>query len=91
MRELKHLLLKDADKVVKLLKKQGLTISTAESCTGGLLSGAITAVSGSSDVFNAGIVTYSNDAKMKYLGVKEETLRKYGAVSKETAYEMSMG
>ncbi|MBQ2754049.1 MAG: CinA family protein [Clostridia bacterium] len=88
---MKQLLLKDADKVVKLLKKQGLTISTAESCTGGLLSGAITAVSGSSDVFNAGIVTYSNDAKMKYLGVKEETLRKYGAVSKETAYEMSMG
>lgn len=85
------MLLKDADKVVKLLKKHKLTISTAESCTGGLLSGAITAVSGSSDVFNAGIVTYSNDAKMKYLGVKEETLQKYGAVSEHTAYEMSMG
>lgn len=85
------MLLKDADKVVKLLKKHKLTISTAESCTGGLLSGAITAVSGSSDVFNAGIVTYSNDAKMKYLGVKEETLQKYGAVSEQTAYEMSMG
>ena len=85
------MLLKDASKVVDLLKKHNLTISTAESCTGGLLSGAITAVSGSSDVFSAGIVTYSNDAKMKYLGVKEETLQKYGAVSEQTAYEMSMG
>lgn len=85
------MLLKDASKVVELLKKHKLTISTAESCTGGLLSGAITSVSGSSDVFNAGIVTYSNDAKMKYLGVKKETLDKFGAVSENTALEMSNG
>lgn len=85
------MLLKDANKIVELLKKYNLTVSTAESCTGGLLSGAITAVSGSSEVFNAGIVTYSNEAKMKYLGVKEETLSNYGAVSRQTALEMSMG
>ena len=85
------MLLKDANKIVELLKKYNLTVSTAESCTGGLLSGAITAVSGSSEVFNAGIVTYSNEAKMKYLQVKKDTLDKYGAVSEETAREMAEG
>jgi len=85
------LLLKDAETVVNLLNEKKLTISAAESCTGGLLSAAITEVSGASSVLNAGIVTYSNDAKQKYLGVKSDTLQKYGAVSKYTALEMSDG
>lgn len=85
------MLLKDASEAVELLKKKNYTISAAESCTGGLFCGAITEVPGASEVFNAGIVTYSNDAKMKYLGVKKETLEQYGAVSEYTALEMSVG
>lgn len=77
--------------VVGLLKKHGLTISTAESCTGGLLSGRIVNVSGASDVFTEGFVTYSNNAKIKYLNVNPETLNAYGAVSKQTAREMAEG
>ncbi len=85
------MLLKDANQVVRLLIEKNYTISAAESCTGGLFCSAITDVSGASAVFNAGIITYSNDAKMKYLGVKEDTLKQYGAVSKFTALEMSAG
>ncbi len=82
---------KTAADVVKLLLEKHLTFSAAESCTGGLVSAAITSVSGSSEVYNEGICTYANSAKMKYLGVKEETLRKFGAVSENTAYEMATG
>ena len=85
------MLLKDAEAVVNSLNEKKLTISAAESCTGGLLSAAITEVSGASSVLNAGVVTYSNEAKQRYLGVKSETLQKYGAVSKYTALEMSDG
>ena len=77
--------------IVKLLKKRGLTITFAESCTGGLLSGRVVGVSGVSDVYKTGFVTYSNKAKHKLLGVSKKTLKKYGAVSEECAYEMAFG
>ncbi len=80
-----------ASDVVQLLSDRGLSISTAESCTGGLLSGAITGVNGASSVFNLGLCTYANIAKTEKLGVSEETLRLYGAVSSETAAEMAIG
>ena len=78
-------------KVVELIKKLGMNISTAESCTGGMIASRLIDVPGVSEIFKEGIVSYSNDAKMKRLGVKKETLEKYGAVSKETAKEMVMG
>lgn len=77
--------------VVELLDKNGLTISTAESCTGGLLSGRIINVPGASEIIKTGFVTYSNKAKRKYLGVRKSTLEKYGAVSEECAKEMVKG
>lgn len=67
------------------------TLSIAESCTGGLVSSLMTDISGSSNYIKANFVTYANEAKMKYLKVKEETLQKHGAVSKETAHEMVQG
>ncbi|NLJ90487.1 MAG: competence/damage-inducible protein A [Clostridiales bacterium] len=79
------------DVVVSLLEKYNLKLTTAESCTGGLLSGRIINVPGASSVFDEGFITYSNDAKEKYLGVDRETLDKYGAVSKETAIMMAEG
>lgn len=69
----------------------GLTIATAESCTGGLVAAALTEVAGSSDMFERGFVTYSNAAKMELLGVLEETLAAHGAVSEEVAREMADG
>ena len=78
-------------KVVELIKKLGMNISTAESCTGGMIASRLIDVPGVSEIFKEGIVSYSNDAKMKRLGVKKETLEKYGAASKETAKEMVMG
>jgi len=75
--------------LVSLLKKKGKVVATAESCTGGLLASRITSVSGSSNVFKEGIVTYSNEAKMKYLEVNKETLDTFGAVSEECVKEMS--
>lgn len=77
--------------VVKLLLQKKYTLSTAESCTGGLLTGCLVNVSGVSEVLKEGFITYSNEAKMKYLGVNENTLIEYGAVSKETAKEMVIG
>ncbi|MDO5406514.1 MAG: competence/damage-inducible protein A [Eubacteriales bacterium] len=77
--------------VVRLLDKYGLTVTTAESCTGGLLSGRIVNVPGASDVFREGFITYSNKAKRKYLDVSKSTLKKYGAVSEQTAREMATG
>lgn len=77
--------------LVKLLKKSGKTIATCESCTGGLISKRITNVSGASDVFGYGVCTYANEAKIKLLGVSEETLANYGAVSPYTAQEMACG
>lgn len=77
--------------MVDLLIKHKLKISTAESCTGGMLSAYITDFPGSSEVFDMGFVTYSNKAKHTLLGVSNETLDKYGAVSEQTALEMSEG
>ena len=77
--------------LVKLLVERKKTIATCESCTGGLVSAAITAVPGSSGVFGFGICTYANEAKMRLVGVKEETLKQYGAVSEQTAMEMADG
>jgi len=71
------------------LRKRKLTLSTAESCTGGLLGNLITNVSGSSDYFMGGVVSYSNEAKIKILNVPEKIIRDYGAVSKECAYHMA--
>jgi nicotinamide-nucleotide amidase len=68
-----------------------LTIATAESCTGGLVAGALTDIPGSSDVIDRGFVTYSNDAKRAMLGVEAGTLANFGAVSKETAIAMAVG
>jgi len=69
----------------------GVKIATAESCTGGLIAGALTDVAGSSDVFERGFVTYSNAAKREMLGVQAETLEAYGAVSEQVAREMAEG
>ena len=77
--------------VVKQLKKKGLTLSSAESCTGGLIAKRMTDVSGASEVFLGGCVTYTNEVKMKLVNVSAETLEKYGAVSRETAAEMARG
>ena len=77
--------------VVNLLEKNELTISTAESCTGGLLAGSLIIVPGVSDVSKEGFITYTNKAKRKTLGVNKATLKKYGAVSAQTAREMALG
>lgn len=77
--------------VVDGLKKNRLKLATAESCTAGMISAALTSVPGASEVFDFGAATYSNEAKQKVLGVKKETLNKFGAVSAETASEMSAG
>jgi nicotinamide-nucleotide amidase len=74
-----------------LLMKKKLTLATAESCTGGLIAAKLVNYPGISSVFMEGAVTYSNEAKMRRLGVKPETLNRFGAVSKETAYEMAEG
>ena len=77
-----------ANKVVKKLIKKKLKVSFAESCTGGLLSSSITSISGSSKVFNLGLVTYSNKTKIKILKVPKKIIDKYGAVSKECCLTM---
>lgn len=77
--------------VGKMLIEKNISVSCAESCTGGLFAGALTDIPGISSVFERGIVTYSNRAKMEELGVSEETLDKFGAVSPETACEMAEG
>lgn len=80
-----------AEEVVKMLKAAKMTVTTVESCTGGLLSGTLVDVAGVSDVFNQAFVTYANEAKHSLVGVKQETLDSYGAVSEETAREMAKG
>ena len=77
--------------IVTELEKRKMTISTAESCTGGMVASTIVDYPGASAVFMDGIVTYSNEAKMKFLGVEVDTLEKHGAVSHETAKEMCEG
>jgi nicotinamide-nucleotide amidase len=80
-----------AAEVLDLARRRGWRLATAESCTGGLLAGAITAVPGSSDVFEMGFVTYSNAAKTAFLGVRPATLAAHGAVSEAVAAEMAEG
>ena len=78
----------NSKKIVNLLKKNKLKISIAESCTGGLLSSAITSVSGSSKVFTLGLIAYSNQSKIKILKVSKNIMRKYGSVSKQVCKAM---
>jgi nicotinamide-nucleotide amidase len=80
-----------AETVLAEARAKGLKIATAESCTGGLVAGALTAIAGSSDVFERGFVTYSNDAKIETLGVVVDTLDKFGAVSAATAIALAEG
>ena len=80
-----------AERVLAEARKRGLKIATAESCTGGMVSAALTDIAGSSDVFERGFVTYSNDAKQEMLGVAAATIAAHGAVSTQTARAMAEG
>jgi nicotinamide-nucleotide amidase len=82
---------RQARRVLDLCRVQGLRVATAESCTGGLVAGALTDIAGSSDVVDRGFVTYSNEAKQAMLGVPAATLKQHGAVSRETAAAMVKG
>ncbi len=77
--------------ILKNAAEKKLKISCAESCTGGLLGAALTELPGSSEIFNGSAVTYSNEAKKNILGVKEDTLKNFGAVSEQCALEMAQG
>ena len=77
--------------VSQKLKIKGLTLATAESCTGGLLAHILTNISGSSEYFDRGVISYSNTAKQELLDVSENTLKQHGAVSEQTAQEMATG
>lgn len=79
------------EEIGELLKAKKLSLSTAESCTGGGIAALITSIPGSSEYFNGGIVAYSNEVKMSLLHVSAETLEKHGAVSRETVTEMVKG
>jgi len=84
-------LLRAAEHLLETCRRKGRLIATAESCTGGLIAGVLTAIPGSSDVVDCGFVTYSNDAKTKMVGVPEATIRQYGAVSSDVAVAMAQG
>jgi len=84
-------LIEQAQKILNNFEQKNLKICTAESCTGGLLSALFTEISGSSQTFDRGFVTYSNESKTEMLGVKKESLEKFGAVSEEVAKEMAEG
>ncbi|MEX6725769.1 CinA family protein [Parapedomonas caeni] len=81
----------EAEAVLTAFRARGLKIATAESCTGGLLAGALTEIAGSSDVLDRGFVTYSNEAKIKTLGVSLDVLETFGAVSVAVAWAMAQG
>lgn len=83
--------MKVEEEIGALLKECKMTLSTAESCTGGGVAALVTSVPGSSEYFNGGIVAYSNEVKMNLLHVSMETLKKHGAVSRETVTEMAKG
>jgi nicotinamide-nucleotide amidase len=85
------IVLEAAEQLLDICKRKHLTVATAESCTGGLVAAAISAISGSSAVLDRGYVTYSNQAKEQMLGVTPTTLEAYGAVSRECAEEMARG
>lgn len=82
---------KDAFDLIQTLKEHKLTITTAESCTGGLIASKLVDISGASSVFSRGYITYSEEAKMEELGVLESSIKTYGVVSKEVASEMAIG
>ena len=75
----------------EVLKERNLSFALAESCTGGLVAATVTDIAGSSAWFDRGFVTYSNESKIEMLGIRAETLQKYGAVSEQTATEMALG
>ncbi len=80
-----------ADNLLEAARQRGILIATAESCTGGLVAGALTDIAGSSDVFDRGFVTYTNEAKQQMLGVSAKNLDRYGAVSDAIVKEMAYG
>ncbi|MEQ1715144.1 MAG: CinA family protein [Hyphomicrobium sp.] len=86
-----HHLTGRAEKLLQAMRERGMTIATAESCTGGLIAALLTEIPGSSDVVERGFVTYSNQAKMDMLGVPATTLASVGAVSRQTALAMAAG
>jgi len=77
--------------ILELARSQGITIATAESCTGGMVSAALTDIAGSSAIFDRGFVTYTNAAKMELLNVQSKSLDQHGAVSEQVAQEMALG
>lgn len=79
------------EEIVRLLAEKGLTVTTAESCTGGMIAGTLINAAGASEVLNEGYITYSNEAKERLAGVNHNTLETYGAVSAQTAQEMAAG
>ncbi len=79
------------EQLIQILTEQRLTITTAESCTGGLVAGTLVNVAGASDVLNEGYITYSNEAKQRLVNVQSKTLEAFGAVSEQTAREMAVG
>lgn len=79
------------EQLVRMLIEKKLTITTSESCTGGMIAGTIVNAAGASDALDEGYITYSNEAKQRILGVRHDTLEKFGAVSEETAREMAEG
>ena len=79
------------DKIILRLIKKNISISIAESCTGGLISSSITKIKGASEIFSCGIISYSNNSKIKYLSVSKKTLNQFGAVSSNVAIEMING
>ena len=79
---------KNTKQIIGLLKKKKITLSVAESCTGGMLAQVITAISGASQVFRFGVITYSNQSKIKYLKVPLKIIKKYGSVSKQCCRSM---
>ncbi|MFD1744425.1 CinA family protein [Rhizobium helianthi] len=84
-------ILEQAERLIRVCQERHLRISTAESCTGGLIGGILTELAGSSAVVDRGFITYSNEAKQELLGVQPSTLACYGAVSRETALQMAKG
>lgn len=81
----------NSERLINFLREKGYTITTAESCTGGLISATLVNVAGASYVLNEAYVTYANSAKEKLIGVRHETLCEHGDVSEQTAYEMAKG
>lgn len=83
--------MKTEEYIVSMLKKRGMTVTAVESCTGGMIAATLTSVPGSSEVFHQGYVTYCDKAKHNMVGVRKKTLKKYTAVSMQTAREMAEG